>query len=151
MYYLFYNVKQANYTSNSDSVNRFLENQKVEDEEIIKRLVLPEFVSGVSVGLKQLINKYSEVNKIRNRFIHPSAFASSSNTSDLLPLITITYDKVTDALITCTSLVKTIDDLLPDEFKVLVWWDNVCHPNFTEYKKGSIINPKSPRSIIKYI
>ncbi|MDM5309707.1 hypothetical protein [Peribacillus frigoritolerans] len=151
LYYLFYNVKQANYTSTTDSVNRFLENQKVEDEEIIKRLILPEFIKAKSNGIKNLIKKYSEVNNIRNRFIHPSAFASTTNTSELLPLITVTYDKVVEALNTCTSLVKTIDDLLPDEFKVLVWWDNVSHPNFTEYKKGSIINPKSQRSTIKYI
>ncbi|WP_368298532.1 hypothetical protein [Cytobacillus firmus] len=151
LYYLFYNVKQANYSSKTDSVNRFLENQKVEDEEIIKTLILPEFARGKTGQLKHLINKYTEINKIRNRFIHPSAFASSSNTSELLPLITITYDKVAESLETCTTLVKTIDDLLPDEFKVLVWWDNVSHPDFSEYKKGSIINPKSPRSTIKYI
>ncbi|MFC7372438.1 hypothetical protein ACFQPF_12225 [Fictibacillus iocasae] len=151
LYYVFYNIKQANYKSESDSVNSFLENQKVEDEEIIKRLLIPEFVKGITTELKQLLKSYSEVNKVRNRFIHPSAFVSTTNTSEMLPLITITIEKVAEALKACTSLVKLIDDLLPDEFKVLVWWNSITHPNFSEYEKGSIISPTSQLSTIKYI
>jgi hypothetical protein len=148
LYYLFYNLKQINYQANSESGKSILQLQKVEDEEIIKRLVLPEFIKNNE--LDGLIKKYIEINKIRNRFIHPSAFHSSSHSSELLPLLTITINQVVDTLKVCTKLVKMIDDHLPENLKILVWWDRVSHPAFKEYKKGDITNPDSRLSKIKY-
>ncbi|BDG44795.1 hypothetical protein [Saccharococcus caldoxylosilyticus] len=150
LYYLFYNLKQINYQPNSESGKSILQLQKVEDEEIIKSLVLPEFIKNKNNELDRLIKKYIEINKIRNRFIHPSAFHSSSNLSELLPLLTTTVNQVINTLEVCTKLVKMIDDYLPENLKILVWWDRVSHPVFKEYKKGDITNPESPLSKIKY-
>ncbi|MBK5444165.1 hypothetical protein [Peribacillus sp. TH24] len=113
-------------------------------------MVLPEFIIKKNPEVNGLIKKFLELNKTRNRFIHPSAFQSPSETSELLPLLTITVEQVVDSLETCSRLVEIIDYHLPEELKILVWWNRVIHPNFKEYKKGSIVNPESLLSKIKY-
>ncbi|MCG1020787.1 hypothetical protein [Sutcliffiella horikoshii] len=150
LYFLFYNLKQQNYQAQTEKAQSILKLQKVEDDEIIKRLVLPEFINGKNNALEKLIKSYKVKNEMRNRFIHPSAFRSTSNSPELLPLLTINVDEVIDTLTVCTNLVKTIDDNLPEEYKILIWWDRVSHPEYSEYKKGDITNPQSKLSKIKY-
>lgn len=150
LYFLFYNLKQGNYQATSDKAKSILQLQKVEDDEIIKRLIIPEFIKGTNVELNKLIKGFSSKNEVRNRFIHPSAFRNNSNTPELLPLLTINVEEVIDTLNICTKLVTTIDSNLPDEHKILIWWDRVTHPNYSEYKKGEITNPKSKLSELKY-
>ena len=150
LYYIFYNLKQSGYKAKNNTAEKVLELQKVEDEEIIKRLLLPEFMSTKNKEIENKIKKYLEINSRRNRFIHPSAFRSSSDTPELLPLVTINMNEVITTINTCTKLVKLIDDILPEKIKILVWWDRVKHPNFTEYEKGEITNPNSKLSTIKY-
>ncbi|MDR7246320.1 hypothetical protein [Priestia megaterium] len=150
LYYVFYNLKQINYQPNSQSGKSILTLQKVEDEEIIKRLIIPEFVSQKNKELDKLIKEYLVINKIRNRFIHTSAFKNTVEISELLPLLTTTVKETVDALETCRKLVECVDSYLPKENKILIWWDRISHPNFKEFKKGSITNPNSLLSTVKY-
>lgn len=148
LYYLFYNLKEMNYQPKSGLSIKSI--QKVEDEEIIKKLLIPEFI-GKNKYFEELFKKYKKLNKIRNRFIHISAFQDASESSEMLPLVTMKFHQVVDTLETCTQLVKLVDGLLPEEYKILIWWDRVTHPNFNNKKKGDITNPNSLLSKIKYI
>lgn len=86
---------------------------------------------------------------MRNRLIHASAFGTETNTSELLPLITITNEHLTETLDTCKRMVEIIEDALPDELKIFIWWNTVTHPDFKNYKKGDITNLNSQLSRIK--
>lgn len=151
LYYIFFNLKHSNYELKTDTARKFLSNQKVEDDEIIKRIILKEFITEPSRELQEILQKYKDINVIRNRLIHASAFENESSTSELLPLLTITNVQLIDTLDTCKRMVEIIDDALPDELKILVWWDRITHPDFKNYKKGDITSPNSPLSQIKYL
>ncbi|MGG0248769.1 hypothetical protein ABEY24_10365 [Peribacillus frigoritolerans] len=150
LYYLFYNLKQNVFQAKSDAGKSILKLQKVEDEEILQRLVLPEFFDNKDNELSRLIKKYSNVNKIRNRFIHTSAFLGKSNSSELLPLITTSINDIVEYLEVCIGLARKIDGQLPEEFQILVWWDRITHPEFKDFKKGNPINQNSRQAKIKY-
>ncbi|WP_102336364.1 hypothetical protein [Salimicrobium jeotgali] len=148
LYYLFFNLKQIKYEAETEAAEKMLKNQKVEDEEIIKQIIVPEFIQE-DHNLNRLLKEYKRINDIRNRFIHPSAFPTEES-SELLPLITITVEEMAEALDTCVSLAKLIDSYLPDEYKVLIWWDRIKHPKFNEYAKGDMVNPDSLLSKVSY-
>lgn len=151
LYYIFFNVKHSSYQFNTDAAKNFMKSQKVEDDAIIKSLILKEFITKPSTELKILLKKYKEINSIRNRLIHASAFESATKTSELLPLLNISNTQLIDTLITCKRLVEIIDNELPEDFKILVWWNSITHPDFDKYGKGEITNPESQLSKIKYM
>jgi len=151
LYYIFFNIKNSNFELKTETAQNFIKYHKVEDDEIIKRLLLKEFITKPSTELKRISVKYKEINSVRNRLIHASAFESVTKTSELLPLLTISTVQLIDTLDTCKRLVEIIDNALPDDLKILVWWDSVTHPNFKKYGKGDITNPDSLLSKIKYM
>lgn len=148
LYYLFYNIKHSDFEL-KESSKKFLENQKVEDEEILKRLIIPEFIGRETKEIKDLIKNYRKINSMRNRLIHPSAFPGNE-VSELSALLTVDSEKLVDVLESCTKIVKYVDENLPEHLKILHWWDRITHPDFKNYEKGDITNPNSLMSSIKY-
>jgi uncharacterized protein with HEPN domain len=151
LYYIFFNLKQINYELSNGSAKNFLQNKKVEDDEIIERLILKEFITNPSSEFKTLLKEYKEINKVRNRLIHTSAFETDAKTSELLPLLTITIKQLINTLETCIRIVEIIESSLPEELKILGWWERVTHPKFKTFEKGDITSEESPLSKIKYL
>ncbi|PYZ99097.1 hypothetical protein CR205_11220 [Alteribacter lacisalsi] len=139
LYYLFYNIKQSGYTPKTESAKTILQQDRVEDEVVIKRIVIPEFMPEKRKHLNTKLKEYSKFNKVRNKFIHPSAFHNEQEMSDLLPLITTSYNDLATVLESNINFIKEIEDNLPEKFKILFWWDNVKHPDFKGLKKGNMI------------
>ncbi len=143
LYYIFYNLSNDNYPLHNQASKDLLGAKKIEDEEIVERILFLEF-SDISSNhkIKKLYKDYKEINNKRNRFIHPSAFNDKSQNISLLQTILNTNTgEVRDAVIVCTKLVKEIDDNLPDELRILFWWEKITHPDYENYKVGSIVNP----------
>ncbi|MEZ7172974.1 hypothetical protein [Sporosarcina sp. OR05] len=141
LYHVFYDVKKSNYSLETESVRRFMENMKVEDEQVIKQLIIPEFCHDNEENTKEisrLFEEYDDLNKKRNRFIHASAFDQNGE-SHLLPLLNIGHEEIIQALNICTDLVRAVENILPSELKILFWWGTITHPDYTNEEKGNFI------------
>lgn len=141
LYHIFYDVKESNYLVRNDSIKRFLTNIKVEDEQIIKQLIIPEFCynnTEKTEEINRLFKIYEDLNKKRNRFIHVSAFEQNGK-SHLLPLLDIDHQEIIRTLEVCTDLVIAIESILPSDFKLLFWWEIITHPDYKNEKKGNYI------------
>lgn len=141
LYYIYYNVKSGNYKLKSDKAKKFIKvSDQPNDEDIFTDLIKPEYLNEVVAESKilMLYTNFKEINKIRNRLIHASAF-SSNKKSHLIPLISIGTEELIYTLELCTSFLLEIENVLPEELKILFWWNSMEHPNFNEYKPGNYI------------
>ncbi|MGE7129143.1 hypothetical protein [Lysinibacillus xylanilyticus] len=152
LYYVFYNAKCGSFEIENEEAIEFVKLKKVGGLEILKSLILPEFFSyenELKIQLTELITNYDEIYKRRHRLVHPSAF-EESNQSHLAPIITITIDKLINTLNTCVDLVELIDNILPEEKRILFWWNRIEHPDFTNSKPGNMVLNDNQISTFKY-
>lgn len=152
MYYVFYNLKMSQYQLATQTAKEYIKIKKVDATGIIENIIIGEFFTPSRVEfslITTLLEKYKRIIKLRNRIIHPSAFEEQSQ-SHLLPLISLSFDRVIDALQTSIELVLSVDKHLPNDQKILYWWENVEHPNFLLQIKGNMVNPKGKPSNFKY-
>lgn len=141
LYHVFYDVKESNYSLRTESIRKFMENTKVEDEQVIKQLIIPEFCYDNEENaeeINRLFEEYEDLNKKRNRFIHASAFEQNGE-SHLLPLLDTSHEEIIQALNVCTDFVMAIENILPSELKLLFWWGMITHPDYTNGEKGNYI------------
>jgi hypothetical protein len=142
LYYVFFNVNKGDYTLNSEKARNFIKVSKPDDNQIINSLIISEFSNGDNrnhiAKIKRLHKQYKNINDVRNRFIHASAFEDNEN-SHLLPLISSNSSELIKALELCIELVLEIENVLPSDLKILFWWDRVDHPNYKDYIKGNFI------------
>ncbi|MFL1998488.1 hypothetical protein VYF65_004288 [Lysinibacillus irui] len=152
LYYVFYNAKCGSFTLENEEAIEFIKLKKVGGLEILKGLILPEFIANESELNEQLtehITNYDGIYKRRHRLVHPSAF-EESNQSHLSPIITITIDKLINSLNTCVDMVELIDNTLPEDKRILFWWDRIEHPDFTNGKPGNMVLKDNQISTFKY-
>ncbi|WP_312507601.1 hypothetical protein [Lysinibacillus sp.] len=152
LYYVFYNTKCGSFTLENEEAIEFIKLKKVGGLEILKGLILPEFIANESELNEQLtehITNYDGIYKRRHRLVHPSAF-EESNQSHLSPIITITIDKLINTLNTCVDMVELIDNTLPEDKRILFWWDRIEHPDFTNGKPGNMVLKDNQISTFKY-
>lgn len=141
LYYYFYNLKNDNNLAISHSVKKVIEQDEfLQDKQIIKQIIfkLHHQIKNDEV-VKQLFKKIKENIKLRDRFIHNSAFIDKSNQlSQLEPLMDLATDKIIDIAQSSIDFILRIEELLPEEEKVLFWWDAFETPDF---KKKKYISP----------
>ena len=138
-YYLFYNLKyQENYNYKNSGTKKFLESEQPQDTEIIERIIFKEF--GKKQGDTNLYKEYKKINSIRNRIIHVSAF-SENNISHMMPLINLNTEVLESSLENIIKFIKGIEDRLPENLKVMHWWDILPqHPDFKKQEPGNFIS-----------
>ncbi|MGM0950040.1 MAG: hypothetical protein ACQEWT_14570 [Bacillota bacterium] len=142
LYYYFYNIKADESKNGNEKVAGFLKKSKVDDTDIIKKLIFKlhnEIAQDEEV--KTLFNRYTKHNNLRNRFVHASAFIDESNQmSQLQPLLNLTQDKVCSICQDCVDFVVAIDEKLPEDERLLFWWDQYQTPNFKKMQHISTLN-----------
>lgn len=141
LYHVFYDIKESVYSLRTEDAKKFVNNNTiVEDEQIIKQLIIPEFCSDntENKNIIETFQKYRDFNQKRNRYIHTSSFEQNGK-SHLIPILETSHNKTVEGLNTCIEMVLLVECLLPNELKQLFWWDYFTHPNFESETKGSII------------
>lgn len=151
LYDLFLLITKSN-LPNKKEIESILNKRKIQDIEIVER-VLCYLFSEIKTNdeFNDLYKKYKKVIKIRDRYIHASAFTNtSSNKSDLEPLLNLDENSLVEALQLSVDFVNKINELLPKEFKILYWMDSNENDagynkavNFHEFTKLSLTNSKS--------
>ncbi len=125
IYDIFLSIKEGN-LPNKQQIESILNERKLQDIEIINRVIFhlfPELKNDSEFMV--LFTNYKKIVKIRDRYIHASAFINeSSNKSDLEPLLNLKEDILVDALQDSVDFVKKMNELLPDELKLLYWMDH---------------------------
>lgn len=151
LYDLFLSVTESN-LPNKKNIESILNKRKIQDIEIVER-VLCYLFSDIKTNdeFNDLFKKYKKVIKKRDRYIHASAFTNtSSNKSDLEPLLNLDENSLVESLQLSVDFVNKINELLPEEFKILYWMDSNENDanynkavNFHEFSKLSLTNSKS--------
>jgi hypothetical protein len=152
LYDLFLSIKESE-QFNQEEIRSILNQNKVQDTEIIKRIlfVLFPYIKN-DYEFADLFNTYREIIDVRDRFIHASAFIDdSSKKSQLEPLLRIEETFLLKALQNSIDIVKKIDTELPDELKLLYWMDCDLSDEkynkeikFNDFSKLSLTNRKAP-------
>ncbi|OCS90833.1 hypothetical protein [Caryophanon latum] len=137
LYYYFYNIKASKlYPQNK------LHKMKgyIQDTQIIEDLLFvehPKIKENASISLQY--NKFNYSIKIRDRFVHTSAFVEQTNKiAQLQPLLSLSTDETITILQNAIDFVYSIDNNLPENEKILFWWDSFETPDFN---KRQFINP----------
>ncbi|KAB2329432.1 hypothetical protein [Bacillus mesophilum] len=142
IYYVFYNIQKGEYPLKTEKAKGFIKSQLPDDNQIIDKLIIPEFKTEHNksdiANIKKLHKSYKTLNQTRNRLIHASAF-EESDSSHLLPLINSNYNDLPSVLETCTDLVLAIEKVLPSDLKMLFWWDAMDHPIYKDLEKGNFV------------
>jgi len=144
LYYYFYNIKNDDVLSKETSIQGILNKKSyIQDTEIIEKVI---FVLHQNINqdqkIKDLYLKYKENLLIRDRIVHTSAFTDLSNQmSQLQPLLQLERDQVIELLQESIDFVTNLDGLLPQNEKLLFWWERFETPNFLEGKYISPLNP----------
>jgi hypothetical protein len=158
LYNLFLSIKEEN-LSNKEAIESILNKKKIQDTEIIERVIFPLFPDiNSDDSIEQLYRIHKDTINLRDRYTHASAFPDcSTKKSELMPLLKITPDVLVVSLQTSVDLVKRINELLPQNLKLLYWLDNeeysesfnknIC---FADYRKLEIVNQNSPMDKINY-
>ncbi|HLR09900.1 MAG TPA: hypothetical protein VK120_00750 [Sporosarcina sp.] len=143
LYYLFYSIKNNNTYSNDDRVKGILNRRGyIQDTQIVEDIIFKLFEE---VENNQFIKKkydlYEQSIELRNRLVHTSAFVDESNNlSQLHPLIDIDLKDVISIAQNSIDFVVKIDELLPDEDKILIWWDRFDTPDFYKLEPINTLN-----------
>lgn len=140
LYYYFYNVKSENkYKGQSKILNM---KGYIQDKQIVKDLIFEVHNQIASdTKIKELYNQYLITLAIRDRFVHTSAFVEQSNKMpQLQPLLNIQYDSMISHIQGCVDFVYHLDNMLPDDDKLLFWWERFETPNFSKMSKISVLN-----------
>ncbi|MCY7449237.1 hypothetical protein [Bacillus altitudinis] len=145
LYYYFYNLKNDNTLAVSHSVKKVIEQDEyLQDKQIIKQIIfkLHQHIKN-DEAVKQLFKKIKENIKLRDRFIHNSAFIDKTNQlSQLEPLMALETDEIIDIAQSCIDFILRVEELLPEEEKILFWWDAFETPDFKKKKYISPLNIK---------
>ncbi|MEW4264494.1 hypothetical protein Q0N30_12440 [Priestia megaterium] len=145
LYYYYYNIKNSKNYIEEESLRAVFDSKKnIQDTQIIKDVLCkihPHIKDDEQ--FKELYKKYIETNKLRNRYMHTSAFVDKSNqTSELQPLISVKEESWMDLLQASIDFVVKIESMLPQSEKILFWWDRYEYPIFKKCEKISVINLK---------
>ncbi|KKG16578.1 hypothetical protein EO98_18940 [Methanosarcina sp. 2.H.T.1A.6] len=138
--------------SYNENINLDMNKRKIQDKEIVDRVLFklfPNIKNDAKIG--ELFTKYKEVINIRDRYIHASAFIDpSSKESELKPLLKLNEKSLVESLQLSVDFVKKINELLPEELKILYWMDSNKTDenyntaiNFNNFSKLTLINSKS--------
>ncbi|MBG9785639.1 hypothetical protein [Shouchella lehensis] len=141
LFYYFYNQKFSESIS-QEKIKSFLTKNKVEDDTILKQLVfrLHEHIKK-NQEIQLLKSKIKAHSKVRNQLIHASALTDeSSSLSNLEHLIDMSEERFISAAQDCYDFIFLMDSLLPKEEKILFWINRFEKPDFTSFKKISLLN-----------
>ncbi|MCY8315789.1 hypothetical protein MOC71_03275 [Bacillus vallismortis] len=143
LYYYLYNLKCDNNLDENHPVKKVIEQDGyIQDKQIVKQVIykLHQHIKSDRT-VKQLYKRIQEHIKLRDRFIHNSAFIDMSNQlSQMEPLMRLGVNEVMDIAQDCIDIVIRIDELLPENEKILFWWDQFETPNFKKKKYISPLN-----------
>src|SRR5699024_611935 len=141
LYYIFYNLKSQNIYIDDPKIQSLykLNRKKVTDEEILKQIIKPKYFSHKDDDLDQFNDfkkKYKKLNDIRNSIIHTSAFENESNQLATMELFfDIDINKVRKAYELIIDFTLLIESKLPEDHKILFWWNFYEEPDFKSNKK----------------
>jgi len=146
LYYYYYNIKHDKVMKNDERViGIFNRKGNIQDKQIVEDVIFvlhPEIKTNQHI--KELYGKYKSTLKIRDRFVHISAFVDKSNQmSELQPLFSLTEEELEGMLQNCVDLTYMLDELLPENEKILFWWDRFETPVFKSDKKVNTLNINS--------
>lgn len=136
-YYYFYNIKsELSYPNNKlHKIKGY-----VQDTQIIEDLLFkehPNFKNNDSI--QNSYEEYKKSLKVRDRFVHTSAFVEPSNKlAELQPLLSLKKDETISILQNSVDFVYLIDSNLPTKEQILFWWNKFETPDFS---KESYISP----------
>jgi hypothetical protein len=153
LYDLFYCIKNSPQYSVDQKIRTVLEIKKISDKEIVERLLFVLF-DQIKIKVQDEYNLYIKkcINR-RDRYIHVSSFTDgSTNLSNLEPLLRLSEEDLVSGLQVSVDLVHKIDDLLPDDLKLLpLWrWGGGERVNFRDFKPLEITNKNAKSSKLDY-
>lgn len=143
LYYYFYNIKNDENRNTDERIKGILNSDGfVQDKQIVEKVIFklhPEIKN--NEAMKNLYKKYKEDLKIRDRYVHLSAFVNETNQmSELQPLITLSEEELEETLQNCIDFTYTLDGLLPENEKILFWWERFESPIFKSNNKINTLN-----------
>ena len=141
LFYLFYNLKSENVFKEDETIQKMYKRTytKVNDTDILDDIIEPKFITdSCKEKYKELLEEYKKLNDIRNSIIHTSAFetlADQTSSMELFMPIDIDLDILKEAFELVINFSLFIESLLPEEFKILFWWDRFEEPDFNSRRK----------------
>lgn len=137
LYYYFYNIKSSGKFSGNKVMNI---KGYIQDTQIVEDLIFEEHEDlRNDENIQDLYVIFKETLKVRDRFVHTSAFVDGSNKiAELQPLLNINRDNVIKYLQNSIDLVSRVDSMLPEDEKILFWWERFENPIFSKFE---YINP----------
>lgn len=148
LYNLFCSLKHSE-IEGKDSLGAIFETKKIEDEEIVKKIIYKLFPS-VKDSTKYLFKKYKDVLKIRNRYVHASPFSTASgDISELQPILNISDDLLLSSLKDSIDFIKALDQALPEQYANLFWWYD-GEIDFSKVMLLKLTNPNATYNRIRY-
>ncbi|MNI17749.1 hypothetical protein D3C73_711310 [compost metagenome] len=129
LYYYYYNV------SNDPKLKARLPkfNRHVQGTDIVERVIFdfhPDIKHDGAFFLAY--KKYMTILKLRDRFVHTSAFPNlADNLSELHPLLNLSLKTTAEHLTSCFNFVNKVEDALPKDERLLFWKDRFDEPDFS--------------------
>ncbi|NMD69617.1 hypothetical protein HHO41_04895 [Bacillus sp. DNRA2] len=156
LFYLFYNFKSIKlFEEDNDISNLYKLNERnINDTNVIETIIIPKFITTEENNkkMKDLYNEFEHINNTRNSIIHTTAYEDKSKQKSFMELFfEINLDKVEKSMTNSIEIVLFIESLLPEEHKLLQWWDRFETPDFSLRRKISIVNPESNLSKLSSI
>jgi hypothetical protein len=140
LYNLFYCIKYSN-LPNKNQVKYILKCVKITDKEIVERLVFKLFPE-VKNSLNGYFKKHLVTIDYRDRYVHASPFINEADkSSKMQPLLSLSESTLIDLLQSSVDFVLKLEELLPNELKLLSWWYDDDKINFKEFKLLKLTNP----------
>lgn len=141
LFYLFYNLKSENAFKEDETIQKMYKRPyiKVNDTDILDHIIEPKLITNsCKEKYKELLKEYKKLNDIRNSIIHTSAFetlADQTSSMELFMPIDIDLDILKKEFELVIEFSLFIESLLPEEFKILFWWDRFENPDFNSRRK----------------
>jgi hypothetical protein len=148
---VFLNIKMS-FSVENRVIKALENNDNISDIEIVEKVIFKIFPD-IKANVLSAFEEYKKILEYRDRYVHASSFKEEhSNLSKLQYLLDFNKNMVTKNLITCISLMKSIDDNLPSEIKSLYWWKRMPYPDFSKKAKIPMLSLEKPRkSLSEYI
>lgn len=137
LYYYFYNIKSSKFYPQNKihTIKNYIQDTQIVEDLIFKEH--PNIKDNNAISLQY--KKFHDSLKIRDRFVHTSAFVEQTNKiAQLQPLLNISKEETISILQNAIDFVYSIDNNLPENEKILFWWEQFETPDFSKHQ---IINP----------
>lgn len=148
LYNLFCTIEESSVVEKTKT-NWNFNNKTISDIQILDDILFKMYVN-IENHISNEYSNYRKLLHLRNRYVHAiPTINETDQSSNIKPLLDINVELLVELLQSSIVMVDKIQSILPEEFKILFWWDsNVFY--FADFKPFQITKPNSRFENFKY-